>query len=124
MPSAAAIILATLAFDLLVSSAAVGIAFFALLRWLRWQIGAKALVPALLALFAFLDLIWWPAAAVSSATFTIHDAALASFFDVRPDTPIQSLLGLGLVDLLGWFIQAGVALWVAHRLHLVEHAAA
>jgi hypothetical protein len=124
MPSAAAVILATLVFDMIVSAAAIGIAFFVILRRLRWRISPTALVPALLALFAFLDLVWWPAAVASSATVTIHNAALASFFGIQPDTPVESLLGLGLLDLLGWFIQVGVALWVAYRLGIVEPAAA
>jgi len=119
MPTSAALILSTLAFDTFVVSSAVGIAFFVLLRKLHWHLSPRAIVPALLVIFAFLDLIWWPAAVASSASVTIHNTELAEFFSVAPNTPFDSLFGPGLSDLLGWFIQAGVALWVAYKLHLV-----
>jgi hypothetical protein len=124
MPGSAALILSTIAFDIFVSSAAVGIAFFVLLRRLHWNLGARALVPTLLATFAFLDLIWFPAAVASSASFAIHNAELAAFFSVAPNTPVESLLGLGSVDILWWFIQAGVALGVAYKLRLVVNGSA
>ena len=86
MPKVAALTFATLAIDLLISSAAIGVAFFAALRCFRIQPSPRLAILGLLGLFAFLDLVWWPVAALSTATFTIHDPELASFFDLRPDT--------------------------------------
>jgi hypothetical protein len=119
MPKAAVLILSTIAIDMLIMSAVVGIAFFVILRHLHWNVGARAVVPTLLAVFAFLDLFWWPALASTSATITIHNSDLAAFLRIGPDSPVESLIGFGLVDLLGYFIQAGVALWVSYKLRLV-----
>lgn len=124
MPGAAALILTTIAVDILASSAVIGITFFVILRRFGVQLRPIALVLMLLAVFAFLDLVWWPAAIASSVTLTIEDRDLAAFFSIAPDTPISSLLGLGLIDLLTWFIQAGVALWVAYKLDLLGVEAA
>jgi len=125
MPKIAALGFATLALDLLISSAAIGVGFFAALRYFRIRPSPKVAILGLLGLFALLDLIWWPVAALSTATFTIHDPELASFFDLRPETPVSSFLGVGLMDLLFWFLQTGVAIWVAKKLvpGLVEGAA-
>jgi len=124
MPKAAVLIWSTIAIDMLIMSAVVGIAFFVILRHFHWNVGARALVPTLLVVFAFLDLIWWPAFVASSATVTIHNPDLAAFLRIGPDAPVESLIGFGLVDLLGYFIQAGVALWVSYKLRLVESAGA
>jgi len=52
MPKAAALILTTIAFDVIVQSVAVGIAFFVLLQHLGLKLTPRVTVGALLLLFA------------------------------------------------------------------------
>src|SRR5258705_13986446 len=98
MPKAAALILTTIAFDVIVQSVAVGIAFFVLLQHLGLKLTPRVTVGALLLLFAVLDLLWWPAAAASSASLTLHNPDLARFFEIAPNTLISSIASVGVAD--------------------------
>ena len=119
MPKAVALILTTIALDALVQSIAVGIAFFVLLRAFALRLSPRMAAVALFVCFAALDLLWWPAAAASSASVTLQDADLARFFEVAPDTPVSALASLGVTDWVAWFLQTAIALWVANRLGLI-----
>src|SRR5262245_55503330 len=119
MPKAAALIVTTIALDIVVQSAAVGIAFCFVLQRIGLRLTPRAAIGVPLVPFAALDLLWWPAIASSSASLTLHDPDLARFFHIPPGTPLRSLAGPGITDLLGWFLQAGVALWAATRLGLL-----
>jgi hypothetical protein len=73
---------------------------------------AVLLLP-LVVLFAALDAISLPMIRALDATITIGNTEIADLLDLEGPVAAAELLSLGWVDLLGWCLQAGIALLVA-----------
>ena len=70
----------------------------------------------LLAIFAFLDLYWMPAAAALDVRFRILNQAVADLLGLSGEIPVVELFGIGWFDLFVWAMQVLVAIWVADKL--------
>ncbi|MFQ5803737.1 MAG: hypothetical protein ACE5JQ_12645 [Candidatus Methylomirabilales bacterium] len=104
--------LGTFALAYLIDAVLVGIAWFAVCRRFGRSPAPLTTVWALLAIFAALDLYWWPAILALDMTFTIGNESIARFLEFPPNSPADALLDVDFFDLFLWFIQVGIALWI------------
>lgn len=77
----------------------------------------------LLAIFAFLDLYWMPAAIALDVRFRIQNQTVADFLSLPGERAAIEVVGFGWFELFIWSMQVLVAVWVANKLRgVVEKA--
>lgn len=77
----------------------------------------------LLAIFAFLDLYWMPAAIALDVRFRIQNETVADFLSLSGERAAIEVFGFGWFELFIWSMQVLLAVWVANKLRgLVEKA--
>jgi hypothetical protein len=104
--------LITCVVDYLIAASLVGVTWSAILRSRGVTISPRMRFASLLAIFAILDLYWWPAALSLEITFTVGNSQLARLLELHPNMGIEQLLDIGPFDFLVWVLQVLVALWV------------
>ena len=70
----------------------------------------------LLAIFAFLDLYWMPAAIALDVRFRIENETVADFLSLPGERAAIEVVGFGWFELFIWSMQVLVAVWVANKL--------
>jgi hypothetical protein len=106
-------ILATFAIDYLLEAVFVGCAWAAATYRFELPAPTKRGASALLPVFAFLDLYWFPAIAAADLRFTIGNPRLAQLVGLGPNANATDLFTIGFFDLVLWGLQTVVALAVS-----------
>ncbi len=77
----------------------------------------------LMAIFAFLDLYWMPAAIALDLRVRILNQTVADFLSLPGERAAIEVFGFGWFELFIWSMQVLVAVWVANKLRgVVEKA--
>jgi hypothetical protein len=69
-----------------------------------------------LAIFAFLDFSWMPAAIALDVRFRIQNETVADFLSLSGEHAAIEVFDFGWFELLIWSLQALVAIWLADKL--------
>lgn len=74
-----------------------------------WKLSLKQDFLILFIVFLFLDNYLWPGFFILDVTYTVHNEAVASFFELRENEPLAELFGFGMFEFIIWCLQALVA---------------
>jgi hypothetical protein len=100
------ILIATVCIQYIAVTVLIGITYHAVKKHFGWHFNPKKDLIILIILFAIIDNFDWPMLFYMDATITIGNDKIASFLDIKPGTPIESLFDPEWFDLFIYLVQA------------------
>ena len=93
----------------LIDTFLIGISFFSLKDRFQWHISKRMSLIILFIIFAFLGSYMLPMVIVLDITYTVGNADIAKYFDLKPNEHFSQLFGFGLFEIIVWAIQSLLA---------------
>ena len=103
------IFISTVILIYLIDTFLVGVSFFSLKDRFQWHISKRLSLIILFVIFAFLEIYILPMIIVLDLTYTVGNADIAKFFDLRPNERFADLFGFGLFEIIVWAVQSLLA---------------
>ncbi len=94
----------------------VGIVFHFLKNKFLWKLTPKQDFLILFVIFLLLENYLWPAFYILDITYTVHNEAVANFFEFRPDEPLSGLFGFGMFEFITWLVHAFIANFIGFKI--------
>ena len=94
----------------------VGIVFHFLKNKYGWKFTPKQDFLILFIVFLLLENYLWPAFYILDVTYTVHNEAVAKFFEFGPNEPLSELFGLGMFEFITWCVQALIANFIGLKI--------
>ena len=104
------IIALTFIFEDILMATLVGLSFYAVKTKLNWRLSNKLTFIILFVIFFFLDIYMLPAISSLDATITVGNEFIAKLFDIKPDTPLNTICMLGWFNIFVYAVQVFIAL--------------
>ena len=103
------IFISTVILIYLIDTFLVGVSFFSLKDRFQWHISKRLSLIILFVIFAFLEIYILPMIIVLELTYTVGNADIAKFFDLKPNERFAELFGFGLFEIIVWAVQSLLA---------------
>lgn len=103
------IVIATFILDYLIEAFLVGVSFFALKERFQWHISERLSLAILFMIFAFLEVYILPTLLTLDLTYTVGNAEIAEFLDLKPNSSFAELFGFGFYEIIIWSVQVLLA---------------
>jgi len=100
------ILISTIILIYLIDTFLVGVSFFSLKDRFQWHISKRLSLIILFVIFAFLEIYILPMVIVLDLTYTVGNADIAKFFDLKPNERFAELFGFGLFEIIVWALQS------------------
>jgi len=102
--------------DYAIDAFLVGSVFHFMKNKFGWKFTPKKDFLILFIVFLLLDNYLWPAFYILDVTYTIHNAAVAKFFEFSPNEPLSELFGFGMFEFIIWSVQALIANYIGLKM--------
>lgn len=93
----------------------VGLSFSAIKKAFRINISIVFSIVILMILFSIIDNMIIPLVNILDLTFTIHNKEIADFLEVNENIPAAALYSIDYFDIILWFVESIIALFVIDK---------